>query len=179
MIVAFSGYHARRICDETVGAEILPPPRYSTRFVLYPARHLEGADDLGFKPGWVVTYAPCSRWYGTAFYVSFFGKMLARGTPRVVTQQHFEAQEGIERFQRWFAQLDAAVQVGTSLTNALAVLGKPLLTTTNDDGSIETHFGYTPRELGRAPIEWLTNGFTLVVSNGTVVWKGYSYMSSR
>jgi hypothetical protein len=79
MVVGFSAFHARRACDEIVRSEIAPPPRYGTRFVLHPSQYMGGADELGFKPGWVVTYAPRSRQYGTAFFVSFFGKMLARG----------------------------------------------------------------------------------------------------
>jgi hypothetical protein len=179
MIVGFSAYHARRNCDGNIGEEFDPPPRYNTQFVLYPGHHIEGKTDLGFKPGWVVTYATPTLTYGTAFYVSIFGKVLARGTPCIITQQHMKAQEGIEKFQRRFAQLDAAVQVGTTVNNALEVLGEPMLITTNADGSTTTHFQYSPRELGRISINWLTNGFILVASNGIVVRKSYSYMSSH
>lgn len=178
ILTVFSALRARRMCDQTIGAEIAPPPHHSTRFVLSPVLHMEGADS-GFKPGWVVTYAPKSGTYGTAFYVSFLGKMEARGTPLAVTAQRRVAQQGIEKFRQSFAQADAAVQVGNTFSSAVAVLGKPMSVDTNGNGTIEAYFSYTPREVGRIEIDWLTNGFTLRVSNNIIVRKGYSYMSSR
>lgn len=179
LCVAFSAFHARRICDATVGAEIAPPPRYSTRFALYPSRHMEGADDVGLMPGWIVTYAPRTKSYGSAFCVSFFGKMLARGTPLMVTKQKLQAKQGVENFQRAFAEVDAVVQVGTTFSNAVALLGEPIATFTNGDRFVEAHFNYMPRDLGQIRIDWLTNGFTLLVSNGIILRKTYSYTSSR
>ena len=153
MVVGFSAFHARRACDEIIHSEIAPPPRYSTRFVLFPSHHMGGAEDLAFRPGWVVTYAPQSREYGSAFFVSFFGKMLARGTPSIVSKQHKQNEMTLEKFHEGFAQLDAAVQVGGMFSTVRSVLGSPHVT--------------------------LTNGFSLIVSNGIVVRKGYSYTSSR
>jgi hypothetical protein len=145
LVFAFSSFHAQTISDRTIRREIAPPPHYRTRFVLYPNRHIEGVDELGFKPGWVVTCAPRSKTYGTAFYVSFFGKILTRGTPSLVGKQHQQAHESVEKFQTAFAQLDIAVPLGSTFSNALAVLGKPILTKTNNYGSLRTYFDYMPR----------------------------------
>jgi hypothetical protein len=177
MVVGFSAFHARRACDEIVRSEIAPPPRYSTRFVLHPSRYMGGADELGFKPGWVVTYAPRSREYGTAIFVSFFGKMLARGTPTIVGHQHKQDEMTLEKFRDGFAQLDAAVQEGGMFSTVEAALGSPHASFTNDDGSLSVFYTYMTRSL--TPVDWLTNGFSLIVSNGIVVRKGYSYTSSR
>jgi hypothetical protein len=177
MVVGFSAFHARRACDEIVRSEIDPPPRYSTRFVLHPSRHMDGADELGFKPGWVVTYAPPSRHYGTAFFVSFFGKMLARGIPSFVTQQHKQHEMTLEKFRDGFAQIDAAIQVGGMFSTVESVLGSPHDSFTNDDGSLSVFYIYMLRPM--TPVNWLTNGFSLIVSNGIVVRKDYSYVSRR
>ena len=58
-----------------------------------------------------------------------------------------------------------------------AALGSPHVSFTNDDGSLAVFYTYMPRSL--TPVDWLTNGFSLIVSNGIVVRKGYSYTSSR
>ena len=179
LLVAFSAFHARSTSYGIIRGEFDPPPCYSTRFVLYPNRHIEGVPELGFKPGWVVTYAPRSKTYGTAFYVTFLGKMLARGTPSLVAEQHQQAQENINKFQTVFAQLDASVPVGSTFSNAVAVLGAPITIITNDDGSLVAFFDYRPRAEGLIKIDWLTNGFTLLLSNNIVIHKGYSYTSSR
>jgi hypothetical protein len=179
LIVVFSGYHARRICGEIMGEIAAPPPCDSMRFVFYPSRHIDGAPDLGFRPGWVLTYAPPTKTYGTAFYVTFLGKMRARGTPTMVAALRKQAETALEEFKRDFAKLDAAVQVGIQFTNALAVLGEPMFTRTNKDGTVSADLSYEPRERGRIPIKWLTNGITLMVSNGIVVQKRYSYTSSQ
>ena len=139
---------------------------------------MDGAE-TGFKPGWVVTYAPRSRNYGTAFFVSLFGKVQARGTPFIVTTQRIEANEGIEKFRKAFAQVDSAVEVGSAYSRAVAILGQPITTFTNDNGLIQVHFSYTPKAMGHVAVDWLTNGFTLLVSNDIIVRKGYSYTSSR
>ncbi len=178
IIVAFSAFHARRMCDQTMSAEVAPPPRYNTRFVLHPDRHMDGMADTGFNPGWVVIYAPRNTTYGTAFFVTFFGKILARGTPTVVRSRHAQDQMSLESFRQNFAQLDAAVPVGTTFRNAVSVLGPHFFAHTNRDGSVfSAAFTYMPRSL--APVDWLTNGFVLVVSNGIVVQKDYSYTSLR
>ncbi len=177
MIAGFSAWHANRACDEVIQSEIAPPPRYSTRFVVYPGHYMEGADDLGFKPGWVVTYAPRSREYGTAFFVSFFGKMFARGKPDIVIRQRKQDEMSLERFRGGFAQLDAAIQVGAPFTNVVFLLGNPHATFTNQDGSLSVYYAFMPRSL--MAVDWLTNGFSLIVSNGIVVRKDYSYTSLR
>jgi len=105
--------------------------------------------------------------------------MLARGTPSLVAEQHQQAQENINKFQTVFAQLDASVPVGSTFSNAVAVLGAPITIITNDDGSLVAFFDYRPRAEGLIKIDWLTNGFTLLLSNNIVIHKGYSYTSSR
>jgi hypothetical protein len=177
IIVGFSAFHARRACDEIVRFEIAPPPRHSTRFALYPNHYMDGANELGFRPGWVVTYAPRSKEYGTAFFVSFLGKMLARGTPAIVARQHNQDKMTLEKFHDAFTQLDSAVQVGSPFSNVVSVLGSPHVALTNSDGSLSVFYTYMPRSL--PPVDWLTNGFSLIVSNGIVVRKDYSYSSLR
>ena len=179
LILVFSAYHAWRTCEELTREKIAPPPYYGMTFVLYPNRHIADAPDLGFKPGWVVTYAPLSKNYGTAFFVPFLGKLRASGTPMMVATQHQEAALDLEKFQRAFATLDTAVQVGTPYRNALTVLGEPTVIMTNADGSLWVHVSYEPRAEGRISITGLTNGFSLLVSNGIIIYKGYSYMSSH
>jgi hypothetical protein len=176
----FSAYYARKLCDETMRGEVAPPPRFSTSFVLYPDHYMDLADEPGFQPGWVVTYAPINREYGKAFYITFFGRMLARGTPKIVTQQHAQDDIIIERFRREFAKLDARVHVGDTLSNVVSVLGDRLVPFTNSDGSIFADFQYgfpALRSLDR--VGCLTNGIVLNVSNGIVVWKNYSFISGR
>jgi hypothetical protein len=136
-----------------------------------------GADELGFEPGWVVTYAPRSKEYGTAFFVSFLGKILARGTPSLVSRQHKQDRVALEKFGAGFAKLDAAVQVGSTFSNVVSVVGTPHTAFTNSDGSLSVFYHYL--KLPSPPVGWLTNGFSLIVSNGIVVHKGYSYTSSR
>jgi hypothetical protein len=140
---------------------------------------MAGADELGFTPGWVVTYAPPSKTYGTAFFVDFLGKMLARGTPAIVTSEQVHAQAGLKRFEQAFAQADSAVAVGSRYSHALGILGTPIFSSTNSEGLIEAVFSYHPREMLLTRINWITNGFTLVVSNDVVIRKGYSYASNH
>ena len=178
-LVVFSAFHAQRSCDSVLAGEVSPPPHFSTRFVLHPAHHMDGARDLGLAPGWVVTYAPRGQTYGTAFFVGLFGKMLARGEPAIVSKHREQAQASLGKFRAEFARVDSAVTLGSTFSNALALLGEPIATFTNSDGSMEAHFSYLPAAIGQVSIDWLTNGFTLLVSNNVVVRKGYSYTSSR
>lgn len=178
MAVGFSAFYARKVCNEMI-AGIAPPPHYSTRFVLYPGDYITNATELGFKPGWVVTYAPRSREYGTAFFVSFFGKMLTRGTPDIVNQQHKQEDMTLEKFREGFAQLDAVVHEGSNFSVVEAALGKPHSVFTNEDGSLAVFYDFEPRSSRPLHWHWLTNGFSLLVSNGIVMRKGYSYSSSE
>ena len=91
-------------------------------------------------------------------------------------QKH--AQENVEKFKQIFAQLDAAVQVGMPLTNAITILQVPPRIYTNDNGTVEAHFTYMPSMLDHATYRMLTNGFVLWASNGIVVRKDYGYSSS-
>lgn len=174
VIVGFSVYNARRACDKILRNEFDPPRPYSTRFVLYPTHHMEGAEDLGFKPGWIITYANSTRRFGTAFYVTFFGKLRARGTPNFVVRNRAQDQIDMDRFVKAFAEADAAVQVGNSFSNVVALLGSDFVAHTNDNGSVSIDYFFMPRSL--APAKWLTNGFALTFSNGILVRKDHSYM---
>ena len=138
---------------------------------------MDGATGLGTRPGWVVSYAPSTRQYGSAFFVSFFGKMLARGTPALVHEQHERDQHTLEVFTDSFARLDAAIQEGIPFSNVVAILGDQYVALTNENGSFSAYYDYTPRSM--APVEWITNGFSLVISNGVVIHKAHSYMSSQ
>jgi len=175
--IGFSFFAARRACDEIMKSELAPPPRYSTQFVLHPERYLEqGVAGFGLKPGWVVTYAPRGLGYGTAFFVTPFGKVLTRGTPQIVARQHIQDNVALDKFKAGFAQVDAAVQVGNSFSNVIKVLGTNYFASTNNDGSFFAIFNYEPRVVG--PVEWLTNGFSLKVSkSGIVTQKDYGYTS--
>ena len=97
----------------------------------------------------------------------------------MVTTQRRIAQEGIDKFREAFAQMDSTVQIGTTFSNAIAMLGKPRWISTNDEGTFAANYDYTPAVLGQIPIAWLTNGFRLFVSNGVIVDKAYTYMSSH
>ena len=176
-LVAFSAFHAYRVSDDTIRNTIAPPPFYSIGFVLYPNRQIEGVRELGFKPGWVVIYAPRFKTYGTAFFVPLYGRMAASGTPNLVTGQHQQVQDDIEKFRQAFARLDSAVQTGMVFSNAVSILGRPSNTITNSDGTVVAFFDYMPRALEYAKVDWLTNGFELLLSNNIVVWKGYSFTS--
>jgi hypothetical protein len=175
--VLFSGYHARRVCDLLIDGKFAPP-YFGTRLVFYPERHIEGAKP-GFRPGWVVAYAPESKNYGTAFFVSFLGKSMASGTPSFVKAQKKEAFEDIEKFCQAFAQKDAATKVGNNFSNVASMLGRPWRASTNGDGSFSAYYSYTPPLGGRVPIDWLTNGLMLHVRNNVIVRKGYSYTSVK
>ena len=85
----------------------------------------------------------------------------------------------LDRFKAAFAQADSAVPVGSTFSNAVAILGPPITSFTNDSGFVDAVFSYMPAALGQISIEWLTNGFTLLVSNNVIIRKDYSYTSSR
>jgi hypothetical protein len=176
-LVAFSAFHAYRVSDDTIRNTIAPPPFYSIRFVLYPNHRIEGVQDLGFKPGWIVTYAPRGPTYGTAFFVPVYGRMAVSGMPCIVAKQHQQAKDNIETFRQAFARLDSTVQAGTVFSNVVSILGRPITTMTNTDGTLEVFYDYMPSSLDYAKVDWLTNGFTLLVSNGIVIMKGYSFTS--
>lgn len=175
----FSCFAARRACDEIMKSELASPPRYRTQFVLHPERYLDGAYGFGFKPGWVVTYAPRNREYGDAFFVTLTGKVLTRGTPEIVKRQHAQDQLALKKFTDAFAKLDAAVQVGSSFSQVVAVLGKRYFASTNGDGSFEAIFDFYPESVMLTRVAWLTNGFSLEVSkNGIVTAKNYWFTQS-
>jgi len=96
---------------------------------------------------------------------------------REYNQQH--AQENLDKFRQVFAQLDAAVQVGMTFSNAAAILKVQPGIMKRDDGTFDAHFTYMPRSLDYAKVNWLTNGFALRVSNEIVIRKDYSYTSLR
>ena len=177
ILVAFSAFRAWKISADAIEAKGAPPPFYSMRFVFHPEHYIENTHDLGFQPGWVIIYAPRNKFYGTTYYVTLFGKMITSGTPTIVTMQRQHEQESIEKFRQVFARLDAAIPMGISFSNAVTILGSNFIGITNDDGSFSADFIYEPRTT--YPVGWLTNGFTLLVSNDIVVRKGYSYTSSR
>lgn len=177
-LIAFSAYHAHKLSDDYI-RDSLPPPFYGIRFVLYPNNHIEGMPELGFKPGWIVTYAPSSKTYGTAFGVSLWGSMLGSGTPRIVIERLQQGRQEIEKFQEAFAKLDAAIRNGMPFSNAVAILGRPVAVSTNRDGNLDAWFVYEPRALEYSKIDWLTNGFSLRISNGIVFGKNYSFTSSH
>jgi hypothetical protein len=179
MVFIFSGFYARRECDETIRAEIAPPPRYSTRFVLRPAKHMADAGDLGFKPGWLVTYATRSKTYGTAFFVGLSGKILARGTPTIVASVQSQARAGIQRFAQAFSKIDSVVTLGSKYSAALPLLGAPVFTSTNESGLLTAYFSYQPRDMERTSVALLTNGFSLTVSNDIIIQKDYAFTSNR
>jgi hypothetical protein len=177
ILVTFSAFHAWRISADALRDEVAPPPYYSLRFALYPKYHIEEAHGFGFKPGWVITYVPRNKFWGTAFYVTCFGKMVIRGTPTIVTMQLRHEQNVIEKFRQSFARIDAKVQTGMTFSNTVAILGSQFAAITNNNGSFSAYFVYMPRTT--YPPKWLTNGFSLLVSNNIVVRKDYSYTSSR
>lgn len=133
---------------------------------------MEGVSKAGFNPGWVVTYAPESMEYGVAFNVTLFGEIRGRGTPNIVARRQKQDQVGTQEFREWFAQVDAKVREGSTFSNVVSILGKPCVADTNNDGTFSAYYEYLPRV--KIPGALLTNGFSLVVSNGTVVRKGYS-----
>src|ERR1035437_682004 len=66
ILVSFSAFRAYRISQSHI-QNTLPPPLYGIQFALHPNCYIDGDRELGFKPGWVVTYAPRSKNYGTGF----------------------------------------------------------------------------------------------------------------
>lgn len=96
---------------------------------------------------------------------------------REYNQQH--AQENLDKFRQIFAQLDAAVQVGMSYSNACAILQVQPGIRKRDDGTFDADFDYQPRSLDYATYNWLTNAFVLRVSNDIVIRKDYGYTSKR
>ena len=171
LAVAFSAWHARRLADTAIHEEIAPPPYHSTHFVLYPSRHMDGAGTLGFNPGWVVCYAPGNKLYGTALYVSFLGKMLARGTPISVTTQHQKHQDEVEKFIKKMEQLDASIPMGMERSKVIEILGSPMRTDTNcgpNERWTADNYLFEPQ----VPVyHLLTNGITIVYSNDAVIRK--------
>lgn len=169
----FSARSAKKACDENLRAEPLPPPYYGIRFVLNPARQINGMENSGFSPGWVVTYAPETREYGTSFYVTLSGEIRGRGTPEMVSRRRGQDEANLRRFRQAFAQVDAAANVGETFSNVVAVLGQEGSILTNRDGSLEVTYDSVPPP-GKH-LDDVTNGFTLTISNGIVIKKAYSF----
>ena len=177
-LIAFSAYHAHRISDDYI-RDTVPPPFFGIHFVLYPNKQIADIPAFGFKPGWIVIYAPSSKTYGTAFSVSLLGSMLASGTPMMVAKRLQQGRQEIDKFQKAFAKLDAAVQIGMPFSNAVTVLGRPVGIWTNSDLMLDAYFDYRPRAMNYTKVDWLTNGFALHISNGIVIWKNYSFTSNH
>ena len=114
--------------------------------------------------------------FSTLCFVAGCGKSAAL-KEKEYNQQH--AQENLEQFKQEFAQLDAAIQTGMTFSNASAILKLPPAIRKHDDGTFDAYFNYMPNALDYAKYDWLTNGFTLRVSNDIVVHKSYSYSSKR
>jgi hypothetical protein len=177
VMFASSAFRAYHISYDYI-RNTAPPPLYSIRFTLHPNNYIDGISEQGFKPGWVVIYAPNTKTYGTGFSVSLFGTVRGSGTPKVVTERLQQGWDEIEKFNYAFAKVDAAVKIGMHFSDAVAVSGQPVAIFTNSDGTLQAFFDYSPRSVGYAKVPWLTNGFTLEVSNGIIVRKGYSYMGN-
>jgi hypothetical protein len=177
VMIGFSAFHAYQISYVCV-RNSAPPPFYGIRFTLYPNNYIDGLHRLGFKPGWVVIYAPDDKIYGKAFDVSLFGALRGSGTPRIVTKQLQQGREEIGKFQKAFAKLDAAVKTGMLFSDAGALLGRPVSILTNNDGTLKLDFIYVPHIKGYGGGDWLTNGITLDVSNGIILGKGYIYTAN-
>jgi len=162
-LIAFSAYHACKISDEDIRDNIAPPPFYGIRFVLRPNRYVDGVPELGFKPGWVITYLSHTKTYGTAFFVSIGGSMSASGTPSIVTKQHAI----LEKFQEHMEQIDASVPLGMAYSNVVATIGHPFSVWTND-GCVYTVFQYEPKV---RYFPFITDGFEINFSNDVVFQK--------
>jgi hypothetical protein len=178
ILVSFSVFRAYRISQSHI-RNTLPPPLYSIQFALHPNCYIDGDREFGFKPGWIVTYAPRSKNYGTGVLVSLFGSILGSGTPTIVTKVHENAEDDIGKFKQAFAQVDAAIEVGMTFSNAAGILRVPPALMTNDDGTLVAFYTFRPRAMEHTAVDWLTNGITLHISNGIVIHKTYSYTSSR
>ena len=178
ILISFSAVRAYRISQSHI-RNSLPPPFYSIRFALHPDYYIDGDREFGFKPGWVVIYAPRSHNYGTAVLVSLFGSILGSGTPTIVTKVHEQAEDDITKFRHAFPQVDAAIEVGMTFSNAAGILRVPPALMTNDDGTFVAFYTFRPRAMDHTAVDWLTNGITLHISNGIVIHKTYSYTSSR
>ena len=174
-IVWFSALRAQKVCDEAMKAEGLP--RSSTRFVFNPDNCIAGDAKIGINASWVVTYAAPNREYGTALCVTLLGRIRARGTPSIVARKHEEDDLVMEQFHKGFAQLDAAVVVGSTFSNVVSILGSNYIAFTNTDGTFSAYYNWMPRIMH--PGKFITNGFSLKVTNGIVGWKGYSTTVQR
>lgn len=134
------------------------------------------------SPGWVVSYIAPSKGYGTAFHVSLWGQIRARGIPRIVTNSNAERQRTgdavLEQFRNAFARADAATEVGQKFSGALPVLGDPVMIETNTHGAIEARFIYMPNTPPGYTVDFLTNGLWLRVTDDIITAKSYSYTSS-
>lgn len=177
MVVAIllSAFNARHTCAPLVREEV-GLPHHSTRFILYPHRHIAEWGDQRAKPGWMVIYAEKKGPFtGVGFQVGVFGRVLGEGTPRIVTEWRQQCEKALDRFTKAFAQLDGAVDVGMEFSNVFAVLGQPIAVDTNSDQTVSGLWMYEPpRGVGT---NWVTNGFSLVSSNGIVIKKGHSYVT--
>jgi hypothetical protein len=63
-------------------------------------------------------------------------------------------------------------------SNAAAILKIQTGIVKRDDGTFDAHFTYLPSFLEYANVDWLTNGFTLRVSNDSVTRKEYSFTTT-
>jgi hypothetical protein len=177
VLIFFSAFHAYKISNDYVGGGI-PLPFFSIQFAFHPNLYIDGAPELGLRPGWVVTYAPSPKNYGTACFVSLFGSVLASGTPDIVTKEQQQSQDDLKKFRQAFAEVDASIQVGMAFSNAVAILRIPPFISTNGDGTTDAHYTFMPRDLEYARNISLTNGIILRVSKGVVIRKTYAYMLS-
>jgi len=161
----FSVRKAQHACKSLVENTETHYSYHGTRLVLFPDYWLSSQPPFGMKLGWIISFTAYPSWRALGFFVSLTGEVLGSGRPRTVV-----AVEKQERMLRDFAvamtKLDAAMKPGTPYSNAVAFLGKPISTATNE-GIITADFCCEPP----GPHGFITNGFTIAVSNNVVVGK--------
>jgi hypothetical protein len=168
-IVALAGlsrFKARRACDHLVAGQADQMQYYNTLFTFHPQRYLWSREHLGFKPGWIVSYADYSGFRSLGFHVSLVGNILASGASLAVpavAKRHSEN----EKFLQGMAQVEAFIQPGASLSDVVAALGAPLSETrfSNDIVRLDYIFGMSFPDRGH----FATNGFVVIFSNNVVV----------
>jgi hypothetical protein len=164
-VVLFSAVSATRTCNVALRGQ-LPPDYLDTHFAFRPNKHIDGIPEVGLSPGWVVAYATPNKMFGEAFHVSPFGKILAHGTPIFVVETRIKDRQSIEEFSKQFFEADERLHVNAPFSEAIAVLGPPHWTQTNDSALVDAYYDYRPP--GNSLIDWITNGLVLTVSNDVV-----------
>ena len=80
-------------------------------------------------------------------------------------------QAELAQFHKAMQQIDASVPLGMARSNVIAMLGTPVYTSTNcgpNSNWLADDYSYEPHVLG---YNLITNGFTFVYSNDTVIQK--------